>query len=240
VSIQSDIGALRQRLLTMASHAAGSVRAAMKAYTERDDDQAARVEHGDNILDDLEKEIDELAMQLLVRAPLASDLRLIMVATKIGHDLERVGDEATAIARRALELNAEPPLRALPDLPRLAQVVLEMLVGAIDAFVTGNADRARAIIPRDRAVDVANRQFQRELTRCLADDPANITRCLNLMAISRRLERIGDHAKNIAEEVVYLSEARDIRHSQRPNPAAPEEEDRPSTRSGDPPFRDGQ
>ncbi len=223
---ESSIEGLRERLLSMASHAANNVRLAMKALIERDDDQAMRVEEADNILDSFEKEIDEVAIQLLLRAPLARDLRFIMIATRLGHDLERVGDEATAIARRSRDLSREPQLKPYVDLPRMAQMVLEMLGTAIEAFVRGDGELARSIIPRDKEVDLLNKQLQRELTRFIAEDPANITRCLNLMAISKRLERIGDHAKNIAEEVVYLCEARDIRHTQRnPNatgaPAAP-------------------
>ena len=212
---ESDIGGLRERLLAMASHAASSVRNAMRALVERDDELAARVEEDDNILDRFEVEVDELAIHLLLRAPLARDLRLIMVATKLGHDLERVGDEATAIARRARELNREAPLRPYADLQRMATMVLDMLSAAIDAFVQVSGDRARAVIPRDKEVDQLNKQIHRELTSFITANPDHITRCLHLMTVSKRLERIGDHAKNIAEEVVYLSEARDIRHTQR-------------------------
>lgn len=208
-----NINGLRERLLTMSSYASASVRNAVKALIERDDELGDKVEEDDVILDSFEKEIDEVAIQLLLRAPLASDLRLIMVATKISHDLERVGDEATAIARRARELNKEPQLRLYVDLPRMAAIVNSMLGDALDAFVTGNAEKARAVIPRDREADALHRQLQRELTEVIAADPANINRCLNLMAVCKRLERIGDHAKNIAEEVVYLSEAVDIRHT---------------------------
>ncbi len=217
---EADISSLRERLLTMASHATTAVRNAMKALTERDDDLSLKVEQDDNVLDDFEKEIDEVAVLLLLRAPLARDLRLIMVATKISHDLERVGDEATAIARRAGELNREPQLKPYVDLPRMSVMVLEMLSTAIDAFVSSSAEKARSVIPRDKEVDQLNKQLHRELTSFIAENPANITRCLNLMAISKRLERIGDHAKNIAEEVVYFSEARDIRHTQKPDDAA--------------------
>jgi phosphate transport system protein len=215
---ETTIDGLRQRLLSMASHAATNVRLSMKALVDRDDALSDRVEEADNILDSFEKEIDEVAIQLLLRAPLARDLRLIMIATKLGHDLERVGDEATAIARRARALNAEPQLKPYVDLPRMAQMVLEMLGTAIDAFVAGNGELARSVIPKDRDVDQLNKQLHRELTSFIAENPAHITRALNLMAISKRLERIGDHAKNIAEEVVYLCEARDIRHTQRQTP----------------------
>lgn len=220
IHLDADLAALRQRLLLMASHAANQVRQAMKAFTDRDDDLVARVEEADNILDDFEIEIDELALQLLLGAPLARDLRLILVATKIGHALERVGDEATAIARRARALNREPQLRSPGDLAAMAHLVLNLLDAALAAFVAGDADQARAVIPRDREVDHLNRQLHREFTTLLTQTPANVTRCLGLMAIAKRLERIGDHAKNIAEEVVYLSEARDIRHTRKP-PDAP-------------------
>lgn len=211
--LESSIDGLRQRLLTMASHASNHVRLAMKVLTDRDDELAAEVEEADNILDSLEKEIDEVAIQLLLRAPLARDLRLIMIATKLGHDLERVGDEATAIARRSRDLNREPQLKPYVDLPRMAHMVLEMLGTAIDSFIRGDGELARSVIPRDKEIDQLNKQLHRELTSFIAENPGNITRCLNLMAISKRLERIGDHAKNIAEEVVYLCEARDIRHT---------------------------
>ncbi|MCC6232251.1 MAG: phosphate signaling complex protein PhoU [Verrucomicrobiales bacterium] len=216
---EADIRGLRERLLTMASLASTAVRQAVKAMIDRDDDLANKVEDEDTALDTLEKDVDEVAVLLLLRAPLARDLRLIMVATKISHDLERVGDEATAIARRARELNREPLLKPYVDLPRMANMVLEMLETAISAFVDSNSERARAVIPRDKEVDLLNKQLHRELTSFIAENPANISRCLNLMAISKRLERIGDHAKNIAEEVVYFSEAQDIRHTQ-PNPDA--------------------
>jgi phosphate transport system protein len=213
--IDEDLAALRQRLLTMASHAAANVRLALRALADRDDTHATRAEEADDLLDELEKEIDDLAIRLLLRSPLARDLRLIVVATRIGHELERVGDEATAIARRARELNREPPLSPRADLSPSAVLVLEMLGAAIEAFVSGNAEKARLLILRDREVDELNKAFHREFTRSIQDDPGNLHRCLNLMAISKRLERIGDHAKAIAEEVVYLSEALDIRHTRR-------------------------
>jgi len=212
---EASIDGLRQRLLTMASYAGQSIRNAIRAVVERDDEISRKVEEDDTLLDDAEKAIDELAIQLLLRAPLARDLRLIMVATKISHDLERVGDEATAIARRALELNREPQLKAPIDLHKMAAMVTEMLAEALDAFVQADSARARALIPRDKQVDALNKQLQRELTALIVESPENTTRCLNLMTISKRLERVGDHAKNIAEEVVYLHEATDIRHTQR-------------------------
>lgn len=209
-----ELATLKEMLLTMASHAAASVTNAIKALTERDDQLARQVKEDDSILDRYEKEIDEMAISLLaLKAPLASDLRLITIAMKISHDLERVGDEATTISRRALELNQEPQLKPYIDIPRMAEMGLQMLHEAIDAFVTRDPVKARAVIPKDKDVDALNKQLHRELVSFVIEDPTTITRCLNLMVISKSLERIADHATNVAEEVVYLYEGRDIRHS---------------------------
>ena len=209
-----ELEKLKEMLLKMASHAEQSVTNAIKALTENNDDLAQQVKRDDSILDAFEKEIDEVSISLLaLKAPLASDLRLITIAMKISHDLERVGDEATTIARRALELNKEPQLKAYVDIPRMAQMGLEMLHDAIDAFVNRDPARARAIIPRDKDVDALNKQLHRELVSFVVESPATITRALNLMVISKSLERIADHATNVAEEVVYLYEGTDIRHN---------------------------
>jgi len=209
-----ELGKLKEMLLKMASYAEESVTNAIKSLTENNDDLARQVKENDSILDDFEKDIDEMAISLLaLQAPLASDLRLITVAMKISHDLERVGDEATTIARRSLELNKEPQLKPYVDIPRMAQMGLEMLHGAIDAFVDRQPAKARLIIPRDKEVDALNKQLHRELVSFVIEDPTTITRALNLMVISKSLERIADHATNVAEEVVYLYEGTDIRHS---------------------------
>jgi phosphate transport system protein len=208
-----ELSKLKESLLSMASHAEGAVTRAMRALVERDDSLAQKVEDDDSILDELEIEIDDIAIHLLAKAPLATDLRLITVAMKISQNLERVGDEAVTIARRALELNTEPQLKPYVDLPRMATMSLEMLGDAITAFVNREPERARAVIPRDADVDDLNRQLHRELSSYMVERPPTITRCLRLMVISKSIERIADHATNIAEEVVYLYEAKDIRHA---------------------------
>jgi phosphate transport system protein len=179
---------------------------------DRDDALAQKVDDDDAILDQFEMEIDEMAIQLLSKAPLASDLRLITVAMKISQNLERVGDEATKIARRARELNEEPQLKPYVDIPNMAKTALSMLKTALDSFVNRQPESARKVIPRDKEVDSLNKQLHRELASYMVEKPNTITRCLNLMVISKSLERIADHATNVAEEVVYLCEARDIRH----------------------------
>ena len=209
-----ELDVLKEKLLTMASHAEGSVTKAIRALTERDDALAREVKEEDSILDQYEIEIDEFAISLLaLKAPLATDLRLITTAMKISHDLERVGDESTTIARRALELNQEPQLKPYIDIPRMAELGLSMLLDAISAFVSKESLKARNVIPRDKDVDVLNKQLHRELVSFVIEDPTTITRALNLMVISKSLERIADHATNVAEEVVYLYEGRDIRHA---------------------------
>jgi len=211
--IQREIAELKERLLLMASHATSAVNKSVKALIERDDDLARTVIAEDKILDQFEVELDEMAITLLSKAPLASDLRLIAVAMKASYDLERVGDEATTIARRALELSHEPQLKPYIDIPRMATMAMEMLKGALDAFVNRNSEKARAVIPRDKEVDLLNKQLHRELASYMVEKPSTISRCLNLMVISKSIERIADHATNVAEEVVYLYEGRDIRHT---------------------------
>ena len=208
-----EFAALKEKLLTLSSLAASAVQNAIKALVERDDKLARQVVLADDRIDTLEMELDELAIVLLSRGPVASDLRLITVAMKITHDLERVGDEATTIARRAVDLNSEPQLKPYVDIPRMATMALEMLNDGLEAFVSRDPARARAVLPRDKDVDALHKQLQRELVSFMLESPASITRCLHLMQISKRLERIADHATNIAEEVVFLYEGRDIRHT---------------------------
>lgn len=208
-----ELNKLKESLLAMASHAESAVARAVRALVERDEAIATQVEDDDNVLDQFEIDIDDIAVHLLAKAPLATDLRLITVAMKISQNLERVGDEAVTISRRARELNAEPQLKPYIDIPRMANMGIEMLRDALTAFVNRDTERARNVVPRDAEVDDLNRQLHRELASFMVERPTTITRCLKLMTISKSLERIADHATNIAEEVVYLYEAKDIRHA---------------------------
>ena len=208
-----DVVALKELLLTMGSRAEAMVTKSIDALVRRDEALAREAIADDEALDNLEKEVDERAIVLLSKAPLATDLRLITAAMKISQNLERVGDEATSVARRAIDLNQEPQLKPYVDIPRMATIALAMLKDALDAFVNRNTEKARAVIPRDTEVDQIHKQLQRELVSFMVESPATITRCLHLMTISKRLERIADHATNIAEEVVYIYEAQDIRHT---------------------------
>jgi phosphate transport system protein len=210
---EQELAALKDRLLTMASIAERSVKLSIESLVERDDEKARKVMADDSLLDDLEMEIDEMSITLLAKAPLASDLRLITMAMKFSRDLERVGDEATTICRRTIELSEEPQLKPYVDIPKMATIGLEMLGDAMNAFVQRDPAKARLIVPRDKEVDLLNKQLQRELSSYMIEKPSTISRCLHLMTISKCLERIADHAENIAEEVVFLYEGKDIRHA---------------------------
>lgn len=212
---ENELAALKEKLLIMASQAEAAVNRAIKALLKRDDDLARRTKDDDRIIDQLEMDIDEAAIKLLEQKPASLDLRLITVAMKISHDLERVGDEATTISRRCLALSEEPPLTQHLDFPRMAGMALEMLKGSLDAFVHQASAKARGIISRDKEVDALNKRLHGELALCMAQQPETITRCLNLMVVAKSIERIADHATNIAEDVVYLYEGCDIRHGGR-------------------------
>jgi phosphate transport system protein len=210
-----DISVLKERLLIMASRAEAAVNRAVKALIRRDDNLARQTREEDAMIDQMEMEIDEAALGLLEQSPKGLDLRMVTMAMKIAHDLERVGDEATTISRRCLDLSHEPPLPYQVDIPRMATLALQMLKNALDAFVNRDPAKARAVIPSDADVDALNKEFHRELTGYMAKDPQTISRCLSLMVIAKSLERIADHATNVAEEVVYLYEGNDIRHGGR-------------------------
>jgi phosphate transport system protein len=209
---EQELNKLKQRLLTMAGLAEAAVNQATQAVLRREPRLAERVKDEDDALDQLEIEIDDAAITLLAQAPLASQLRFITVVMKISRDLERIGDEATTISRRALELCLEPPMDTPPELAALLAAAVQMLDGALNAFIRQAPAEARAIPPQDRAADALHRQIQRSLVRCMLSDSNTITRSLALMTVSKSLERVADHATNIAEDVVYLYEALDIRH----------------------------
>jgi phosphate transport system protein len=218
---EMGLDALRQKLLLMASHAETAVNQSLQALVQRDHDLALRVKDNDRIIDQFEVEIDDLVIQLLTKAPLATNLRLVTVAMKISQNLERVGDEASKIAKRARDLSQEPPVKLNLDLPRMAGMALDMLKSALDAFVNRDTTAARAIIPRDKEVDALNKQIHEILAQHMVAHPDTIGRCLNWMVACKSLERIADHAKNVAEEVVFLYEAQDIRHTAGKSQPAP-------------------
>ena len=207
-----ELAGLKDKLLTMASLAETSLIQAVKALVDRDEDVAQGVRKNDRVIDRLEIDIDETAVVLLSKAPLARDLRFIIVAMKISHDLERVGDEAKGIAKQAIKLNEEPQLKPYVDIPRMADLALKMLKTALDAFISGDVNKVQEVLEQDEEVDSLHKQLQRELVSYVLEAPSNITRTLALGNIAKRIERIADHATNIAEEAVYLHQGRHIRH----------------------------
>jgi phosphate transport system protein len=211
--LETELDALKQRLLIMANHAEKAVTEALQALNQRNDGLALQVRQSDRVINRFEVEIDDLVIQQLTKAPLATDLRLVTAAIKISHNLERIGDEAKKIARHAVELSRQPPLKIQLDIPCMATLTLEMLKLSLDAFSHRDPVAARALIPRDKEVDLLNKQIHQMLTQYMIEHPDAIRRCLDWMVVSKSLERIADHATNIAEDVVYLCEARDIRHT---------------------------
>jgi phosphate transport system protein len=210
---EQELRTLRERLATMGEKAAQQIMLAMKSLTDRDDDLARDVIKRDAEIDRDENDIDELALQILAtRQPVASDLRFLTMSLKFVIDLERIGDLATGIAKRALELNRLPALALRVDLPRLAELVQQNLQRALDSFVKRDADQATAVITADAEIDKLHASMFAELLAHVAADPATVTRVLPLTSVCRYLERAGDHVKNLAEEVVYMVRATDVRH----------------------------
>ena len=211
--LERELGDLKEQLLTMASHAEAAVNRSMRAMLRRDDDLARTTRENDTVIDRLEIEIDGKVLGLLGRRPPAFELRLLTTVARIARELERVGDEATTISRRCIELSHEAPLKFQVEIPQLAKLSLELLRDSLDTFVNAEPARARGVVSRDDGVDQLHKSVQRELATRMALQPDTITRCLHLMVIAKSLERIGDHATNVAETVVYLYEGRDIRHA---------------------------
>ena len=209
-----ELDALRQKIVRMGGQAEIAVAQAVQSLVQRDPELAAQVHQDDEILDRGEVEVDEMTILLLTKAPLASDLRLIPVAMKFSQNLERIGDEATKIAKRARDLAAEPAIQVNFDFSDMASRVANLVRDAVNAFVRQDSAAARAVIPRDKEIDLLNKEIRRQIIRQMTENTETIRRCLHWIVAVKSLERIGDHAKNIAEEVVYLCEAQDIRHGQ--------------------------
>ena len=208
-----ELKLLSERLRTMAERAAAQIAAAMKALTDRNDDLAKQVIETDGQLDRAEMETDGLAMHILAtRHPVATDLRFITMALKFVVDVERIGDLAVGIAKRALELNRLARFEPRVELGHLAALVQKNLQSAIDSFVRRDADLATKVIASDVEIDRLNATLFAELIAHVAADPATVTRVLPLTSVCRYLERIGDHVKNLAEEVIFMVRATDVRH----------------------------
>jgi len=210
----AELNEIRSLLLEMGGKVEQMIADAMKSLVERDSDLARRLIATDHQINHLEMEIDEKCLQVLARRqPAARDLRFITLALKIVTDLERIGDQCTSVAKRAVELNEEPPLKPYIDLPRMANWASVMVKEALDAFVRGDSELAIKVCRDDAFVDSLNEQIQRELLTFMMEDPSTISRAMKLNYISKYLERIADHATNVAEMVIFMVKGKDIRHT---------------------------
>ncbi len=209
-----ELDTLKQTLLAMGGLVEDQIRRVMRALLERDDVLAQEVIERDRQVNQYDVEVDEKCVELLaLHQPAASDLRFITTAMKIVTDLERIGDQAVNIAQRAIELHQEPQLKPYVDLPRMAEMAQRMVKESLDAFVARDTALARAVCAEDDAVDALKEQVFRELLTFMMSDPRTIPRALRLILISRFMERVADHATNIAEMVVYMVEGKMVRHT---------------------------
>ncbi len=209
-----ELEKLRERVLLMGAKVEHMIDQAMKSFSERRPELGRATIEQDSQIDALELEIDELCLQLLARRqPMASDLRFITTSLKLVTDLERIGDLAVNISERAVELCNETPSPGQASIPRIATVAQAMLHDALDAFVAGDAGKAEAVIERDRIVDAYYAQLFPELVTTMMMDPALVHCSTKVLSTGKYLERIADHATNIAEMVVFMVRGQDVRHS---------------------------
>ena len=209
-----ELEGLKQTLLAMGGLVEDQIRRAMRALLERDDVIAHEVIDRDRQVNTYDVEVDEQCVNLLaLHQPAAGDLRFITTTMKIVTDLERIGDQAVNIAQRALELNREPQLKPYIDLPRMADRAQRMVKESLDAFVAGDTALARQVCGEDAEVDALKEQIFRELLTFMMEDPRTVSRAIRVILISRFLERVADHATNIAEMVIYLVEGKMVRHT---------------------------
>ncbi|MEZ5331160.1 MAG: phosphate signaling complex protein PhoU [Thermoanaerobaculia bacterium] len=210
---EHDLDGIRQTLLRMGAMVEQMVAGSLDSLVQRDDDRAEAIVREDEEVDELEKEVDERCHRILAtQQPIAKDLRFLVSVMSITKDLERVGDSAVNISRSVLVLNQEPPLGPYRDLPALAEMVAQMVRDALDSFVNRDSREALEVCRRDKEADAIYKRVFQELLDAMVERHEAVNRALHLVLIARNLERIGDHATNIAEDVIYYVEGRDIRH----------------------------
>jgi phosphate transport system protein len=207
------LSSLRNNVLMMAGLAERTLDRAIKGLLQRDDNLCTTAIADDEEIDQLEKQIDKDGIDVLLRfQPVASDLRRVVAAMKLSPNIERIADQATNIARRARKLNRHPPLPETEMIIPIQAHAMAMFKDSIDAFAREDVDLGRAVVASDKELDYMNKMASRKLTERMAQDPKQLRGYLNLIFISRCLERVGDHATNIAEDAVYVAAAEDIRH----------------------------
>lgn len=214
LSFDMELDDLRTKILAMGGKVEMMIAGSVKALSDRDSELAQQIIAMDHEVNGFEVAIDEKCLQLLaLRQPAARDLRFITLALKIVTDLERIGDQCANMAKRVKEINEEPPLKPYIDIPRMAERTEVMVKESLDAFVRGDVELAIKVCKDDQFVDDLNVQIQRELLTFMIEDPGTITRAIRLNYISKYLERIADHATNIAEMVIFMVKGKDIRHT---------------------------
>jgi phosphate transport system protein len=212
-TFEEALASLRNNVLMMAGLTERSLERAMKGLFERNDNFCASTIADDEEIDQLEKQMDKDGVDILLRfQPVASDLRRVISAMKLSPNIERVGDQATSIAKRARKLNRHPPLPEVQLIVPIQEHAMSMFKDSINAFAREDVELARAVVGRDKQLDDMNRFANRQLTERMMQDRDQLRGYLNLILISRCLERVGDHATNIAEDAVYAAAAEDIRH----------------------------
>jgi len=208
-----ELQSLKEKLLSMASLAESMIYKAIKSLIERDSSFIEQVNSDEKKVNLLEIEIDDLCLKLLaLKQPMAADLRFITSAMKIDNELERIGDMAVNITQSAAVLIRQPQLKPYIDIPRMADLAQKMVKDSLDSFIRQDVKLARSVLTRDDQIDDLGEQIFRELLTFMISDPSNIPRALQLVLVSRHLERVADHATNIAENVIYLVQGKDIRH----------------------------
>ena len=213
VTFDEALSSLRNNVLMMSSLTERSLERAINGLMQRDDDLCANAIADDEEIDQLEKQVDKDGIDLLLRfQPVASDLRRVVSAMKLSSNLERMADQGTNIARRARKLNQHPALPETELIMPMYTHAMVMFKDAIDAYVREDVQLARGVVPRDQALDEMNAAAGRRLIERMAEDPTQLRGYLNLIFVSRCLERVGDHATNMAEDAVYAAAAEDIRH----------------------------
>ena len=210
---ERDLNSARDRLLSMGERVEAMIAECVLALTMRDSKLAEHVMKSDLTVNRLELEIDDLCRKIIaLRQPAASDLRLIITAVKIVTDLERVGDLAVNIAERAVDLNKAEPLPIYGEVPKLAQLAQDQLKDALEAFVQGDAAKAEQVLKSDEFLDALFVKLFNDLLQLMMEDSKTIRRATSLLFVAKHLERIGDHATNVAEMVIYLVKGTDVRH----------------------------
>lgn len=210
---EQELEKLKSKLLEMSALVESAVYRSVQGVVEKNEELAQQVLRNEGRINDLEIEIDELAISILaLQAPLAADLRLVTAAIKINNDLERMGDLSVSIAQSAMALMKEPVIRPLIDIPHIAGLAQSMVRKALDAFVNRDADLARSVLASDDAVDNMRTASYHELISFMENNPQQIGQALYLLSVVRNLERIADHSTNIAEDVLFLVKGIDVRH----------------------------